>query len=196
MAYSIKEIEEDVKLKFAGKNRLNHILGVRDMALHLGSSLGLDLEKLEIAALLHDYTKYDSLEEQIKEINDPVIVERFKDATAIYHAYAAANVAREKFQIEDPIILNAIRYHVYGRIHMNKYEKVLVLADYTEINRQYDSCIRVRNMIDKYPFDLVMYECEKEMIQALDKIGIQPSEEQYAILKELEEIKNGIIKNN
>lgn len=196
MDYSIRKIEEAVKEKFAGNKRLKHIYGVRDMALKLGKMLNLDLEKLEIAALLHDYSKYDPIEKQIDDINDSEIVNRFKDSKAIYHAYAAANLVQKEFGIKDEIIINAIRYHVYGRLHMNYYEKVLVLADYTEENRTYDSCVRVRNLIDKYPFDYVIYQCEKEMINALDKVGIKPKEEQYLILKELEEIKDGIIKQN
>ena len=99
MTYLIKDIEEKVREKFAGKKRLEHILGVRDLALYLGKKFNLDLEKIEIAALLHDYTKYEPLEEQIRLIDDPVIVEKFKDSQAIYHAYSAANLVQKEFNI-------------------------------------------------------------------------------------------------
>ena len=185
MTYSVKEIYEDVKKKFEGKKRWNHILGVKDLALKLGKLYNLDLEKIEIAALLHDYAKYDSLEEQIVAINDQAIVEKFKDAKEIYHAFAAANICQSKFGITDPTIIDMIRYHVYGRLNMNIYEKILVVADYAEENRTYDSCIKCRNILEKDGFYQGLYFCIDSMIQYLERQGIKPFEEQYLIREEI-----------
>ena len=188
MKYNIASIEEKVRIKFAGKNRLNHILGVRKMALKLAGDFNLDKEKVEVAALLHDYTKYEPLERQIELINDQYIVERFKDAKEIYHAYSAANLIQEEFDIHDETIINMIRYHVYGRIDMNIYEKILVLSDYIEETRTYPRCVECRQLLEEKGFDYALYFCIKSMMDYLISVGIKPMEEQYLILEQLERL--------
>ena len=199
MPYSVDDILEKVEEKFRGNKRFYHIIGVRNLAVKLGEKLGLDIEKLEIAALLHDYAKYETKERQIELINDSIIVERFKDAKEIYHAYAGANQVEQELGIKDKLILDMIRYHVYGRIGMNIYEKVLVVSDFAEETRRYASCIRVRNLIDQdKPFDYIIYECIRETIDGLIVQGKHIMDEQYEILNELERelIKNGITYKN
>ena len=50
---------------FAGKHkeRLEHIFGVVDMAKYLAKQYGVDVKKAKIAAVMHDYCKYDDIAE-------------------------------------------------------------------------------------------------------------------------------------
>ena len=41
-------------------------------------------------------------------------------------------------------IYNAIKYHVFGRPKMSLLEAIIMIADYTEENREYDTCIECR----------------------------------------------------
>src|SRR5690606_14225046 len=133
----IDEIINDVVNKYEGRNeRLIHIEGVVRKALELGTKLNLDLEKLEIAAWYHDYTKYDDIEVQIAVLTEEQI-EAFKDTPIVFHALSAAEYLKIRHHITDDDILNAIRFHVFGNPDMNIYAKVILLADKIEDSRNY-----------------------------------------------------------
>ena len=140
---SVNQIEELVKEKYQNSKRLTHILGVARLAKELAIKFGLDSEKAYVAGLLHDYIKYETKEEMIEIINDEMIVEKFKNAPQIYHAYASSVVAKTKFNILDEEILDAIKYHVYGRLNMSLFEKILVISDFAEDSRTYPRCKEV-----------------------------------------------------
>ena len=131
--------------------RLEHILGVKETALKFGKKFNLDLDILEIAALLHDITKYYTLEQ-----NKEVINHYFEDASKIYkyynenilHAFSAYIIAKEKYNITEGEILNSILSHTIGRANMSLYEKIIFISDYTEPNRTYESCVKVRGIAE------------------------------------------------
>ena len=127
---SVKLLEEEVYRKYGSSKRLNHILGVARLAKELAIKFNLDSEKAYITGLLHDYIKYESVDEMKEIINDSYIIEKFKDAPQIYHAYASSVVAKEKFGITDEEILNGVKYHVFGRVGMTLFEKIIVISDF------------------------------------------------------------------
>src|SRR5690606_1026926 len=142
----INEIISDVTSKYQERpDRLEHIKGVVKKSKELGLKLGLDLEKLEIAAWYHDYTKYDDIQNQTavltkKEINE------FKDTKVVYHALSAAEYLKINHQITDSDILDAIRFHVFGNPDMNIYAKVILLADKIEDSRTYPKVEKLRKI--------------------------------------------------
>ena len=184
---SVNEILEKVKEKYANSNRLIHILGVAKLARELACKFDLDEDKAYIAGLLHDYYKYEPISEMIELINDDEITLKFKSAPQIYHAYASSVAANKFFNIDDEEILNAIKYHVYGRVDMTLMEKILVISDFAEDSREYSSCKEVRKILDEGNFDLAMYLCIKYTIEAVLAKGDKPLDEQYEILNQLEE---------
>ena len=183
----VKKIEDAVREKYANTKRLNHILGVARLAKELAIKFGLDSLKAYIAGLLHDYYKYEPISEMLELINDKAVEEKFKNAPQIYHAYASSVAAQKFFNIKDEEILSAIKYHVYGRVDMTLFEKILVISDFAEDSREYPRCKEVRKILDEGNFDLAMYLCIKyTILDVINKGGI-PMEEQYLILKQLEE---------
>jgi len=134
----IEELKKIVTEKLKGHpKRLKHVLGVYDTAISLAHVYDLDEEKVGIAALFHDYAKYDPIEKQIEHL-DLEIIKRYIDTPVIYHAFAAASTLELDFGINDEDILNAIRYHVWGRIGMSDIEKVILISDSCEPNRKFD----------------------------------------------------------
>ena len=184
---SVNEIERIVFEKFSNSKRLVHILGVARLAKKLAHEFGLNEEKAYIVGLLHDFCKYESISDMKRIINDEEIINKFENAPQIYHAYAASSWVRDNLNISDEEILNGIKYHVYGRIGMSLFEKIIVLSDYCEDSREYSTCKEVRGILDSGNFDLAMYLCIKYTIEAVIAKGDVPLEEQYVILKELEE---------
>ena len=182
---SVKTIEEAVYRKYQNSKRLNHILGVARLAKELAVKFSIDSEKAYIAGLLHDYIKYEPISQMLEIINDQEIIEKFKNAPQIYHAYASSVVAKNEFMIDDEDILNAIKYHVYGRLNMTLLEKILVVSDFAEDSREYPACKEVRKVLDNGEFDLAMYLCIKYTIESVLSNGFTPLTEQYEILEEL-----------
>lgn len=185
MRFAVKEIENKVFQKYQNSKRLIHILGVARLAKSLAKKFSLDEEKAYITGLLHDYCKYETIEEMKEIINDQEVIEKFANAPQIYHAYASSVKAQEEFGIDDEEILNGIKYHVYGRKKMSLFEKIIVISDYCEDSREYASCKEVRKILDSGNFDLAMYYCIKYTIEAVIKSGNKPLDEQYEILEEL-----------
>ena len=183
---SVSEIELRVREKYANSKRLAHILGVARLAKELAGKFGLDEEKAYVTGLLHDYCKYETIDEMIAIIDDEEITNKFKNAPQIYHAYASSVVAEKKFMISDKEILNGIKYHVYGRVNMSLFEKIIVISDFAEDSREYVRCKEVRRILDNGYFNLAMYLCIKYTIESVLDKGNTPLNEQYEILAELE----------
>lgn len=168
--------------KYEGKKRLVHILGVANLAKELAIKYGYDPNKAYVAGLLHDYYKYEPVEELLNIINDDYVKEKFKDAKEIYHAYASANSCKE-FGIYDNEIVEAIRYHVYGVKNMSLLTKILVVSDFCEESRPYKEAIIVRNYLND--LDKALYYSLYYAINHLIECGKKPMDEQIEIMNEV-----------
>jgi predicted HD superfamily hydrolase involved in NAD metabolism len=167
-------IYNDLLIELKDKpNRLKHVIGVRDTALDFGKKYNLDLEQLEIAALLHDMTKYYTVDQ-----NKEIIDKHFEETERIYkyyndkilHAFSAYVLAKEKYNIKSGEILNSILNHTIGRPNMSMYEKIIFLSDYTEPNRTYESCVNVRK-ISKSNIDLAVFTAIDDSIKFYEAKG-------------------------
>ncbi|CCQ93704.1 conserved hypothetical protein [[Clostridium] ultunense Esp] len=140
----LRKTKEQVKEK-----RFNHILGVVKTAADLAERFGADPEKAEIAAILHDYCKEWPVE-RLRNLlikHEDLLWLRF--SPVLWHAPAAAYVAREEFQIGDQEIFDAIYYHTTGRAGMSLLDEVIWLADYVEPGRDFEGVEEARRLTVK-----------------------------------------------
>ena len=126
--------------------RYAHTLGVEKTAREMAEKFGVDEEKAALAGLLHDCAKCLPLPEMqricrehaltqdtsLLEKLDPVM----KESKALMHAVAGAHVAQDVYDVHDPEVLGAIRWHTTGHANMTKLEKIVYLADMIEPNRK------------------------------------------------------------
>ncbi len=154
-------------------NRLVHSYGVAETARKLAIIHHVNPDALEIAGLMHDYAKYDSLNDQIKSI-DEHIISKFKDHPVIFHAYAAAHVIEENMDCHDEAILSAVRCHVWGKPHMTTSEKILFVADFCEPSRPFDDRDYIYELACRNLNQAVLY-CMKTSIDDLHQRGLEPS---------------------
>ena len=126
--------------------RLAHIRGCEEEAARLANRWGADEERMRRAAILHDYTKYLSLEEHLAVCDrygvalDPL--ERATDK--LLHAKSGAAIAKYVFGQED--VYDAILYHTTARAGMSLEEKILYTADYMEPNRDFPEVEELRRL--------------------------------------------------
>ena len=119
-------------------HRYSHSLGVVETAVKMAEIFGANVEKTEIAALLHDCAKqipHTTQLEMCKEYGIPLDEVKEKEL-GLLHAELGAYMAERDFGITDTEILDAIRYHTLGRERMTTMEKILYLADIVEPNRK------------------------------------------------------------
>ena len=119
-----------------------------------------DLDKAELAGLLHDCAKRyknDILIEKCRQHG----VELTEDellAPVVIHAKYGAWMAKHKYGIQDEEILSAIRFHTTGCPDMTTLEKIVWLADYIEPRRAYiEQLPRIRKLAFQ---DLDLAICE------------------------------------
>lgn len=131
------------------QKRFMHTMGVVATAKKLAKLNGVDTEKAEMAALLHDVCKNmsdDELYKLIEENNvELTIVE--KNTPALWHSIAGPILAKEKFNINDEEILGAMRWHTTGKKGMSKLEKIIFISDLIEPSRVFDGIEDIRKEV-------------------------------------------------
>ena len=127
--------------------RVPHIQGTEEEAARLALRWGADETTARRAAVLHDCTKYWTLEENLALCRRYHIqldaIER--QTVKLLHAKTGACVAREVFG-ESEEECQAIFWHTTGKAGMTTLEKVLYLADYIEPTRDFDGLKELRKL--------------------------------------------------
>lgn len=133
----IKKIRRKMEKNLDSK-RFEHTLGVAYTAAALAMCHNVDINKAQIAGLLHDCAKCMSNEKKISicekhhiQMNETEAVNPF-----LLHAKVGSYLAMKQFNIHDQDIINAILNHTTGRPDMSPLEKIIYIADYIEPGRK------------------------------------------------------------
>lgn len=114
-----------------------HVLRVAETARELAEIHGVDPDRAEAAALMHDiadrYSEKDLLhwaekygvEFNLTEARIPKLI----------HGKVGAEILRHEWGITDEEVLDAVRFHISGSIRMGLLAKVVFVADKIEPNR-------------------------------------------------------------
>ena len=149
---SIEEMKNTLKCCLTPE-RYEHSIGVMEKSIELAKRFNCDVEKAEIAGLLHDCAKCLTKEELLnyKYCFDECEI----NSSKTWHAPVGAVVAKEQYDIEDCEILSAIRWHTIGKKDMTDFEKIIFIADKIEERTREDelkipitSALNLRNNLD------------------------------------------------
>ena len=112
--------------------RFTHTLGVEYTAAALAMRYGADLEKAQLAGLLHDCAKCMENDKLLSICEKHHIPVKEVERRNLYllHAKVGSFLARKEE------ILNAILYHTTGHPGMTLLEKIIFTADYIEPGRK------------------------------------------------------------
>ena len=130
------EIREKLKKKLK-PSRYEHTLGVCYTAVALAMRWGCDLDKAELAGLLHDCAKRYTNEEIIAQCDrrGVVLTEAERSAPPVVHAKLGAWMAEHKYNVSDPEILSAVSFHTTGKPDMSLLDKIIYVSDFIEPGR-------------------------------------------------------------
>lgn len=133
------------------EKRYEHSLKVAEKAVYLARKYGADVEKAELAGLLHDITKQTDTQEQLKLLDEAGIklTEMELANEKLWHAISGAAYLKTVLKIEDKDILNAVRYHTTGRVGMSLLEKIIFLADMISDDRIFDGVDEARALAEE-----------------------------------------------
>lgn len=142
---SLEEMKKKL-MNSLSQERYQHSLGVMDESRRLAEHYRIDTGKAEIAGLLHDCAKYIDHEEgfrMLKQYGEEPD-ESLKRTPQLLHGPLGYYIAREHYGIKDKEILNAIYWHSTGKPGMTILEKIIFVADYTEVGRKFSGVEEAR----------------------------------------------------
>ena len=178
MLLKINEYKQILKEKYkkSGSTKANsrylHSLSVGKKAVEIAQRFNfyVDINKLEIAAILHDYAKFENMDKFTQIVQDynldkSILKENFK----ILHALLGPYIIKKELGLDDKEILNAIKYHATGSLDMDIYAEILYVADVCEDLRVGEGFTKVKEysktdfkkaIIEKIEFSLKKNDTE------------------------------------
>ncbi len=136
-----QKLQENLKEK-----RYNHCLNVAESAKELAFLYKADINKAYTAGLLHDITKELSDEAQLKLCDDFGIIMSGleKGSNKLWHAITGAHYVKNILKVEDEEIFDAIRYHTTAKENLSLLSKIIYIADYISVDRDYNGVEEMR----------------------------------------------------
>lgn len=125
--------------KVQDAKRFEHTLGVEFTAAALAMRYGAPVRSAQLAGLLHDCAKCLTDRERVAICRKNAIpmTELERANPFLLHAKVGAYLAKEKYDVKNQDILNAICNHTTGRPGMSLLEKIIFIADYMEPGRKH-----------------------------------------------------------
>ncbi|MBB5263777.1 putative HD superfamily hydrolase involved in NAD metabolism [Catenibacillus scindens] len=174
MIYTILEIQDMLREKQTG-SRFVHTLGVQYTSACLAMRYGADVEKAQMAGLLHDCAKHMKPEKLLeKSRKHHLEVTHAQERNPfLLHGRVGAYVARTRYGVTDPEILGAVEWHTTGKPDMTLLEKIVFTADYIEPSRDKAPNLSRLRQISFEDLDQAVYEI---LAQTLDYLKKSPQD--------------------
>lgn len=193
----LKKIRKKLK-DCLSKSRYQHTLGVEFTAAAMAMKYSIDIDRAELAGLLHDCAKCIDDEEKLEECKkyNVKITDVEKRNPFLIHSKLGAVYAREKYGVDDEEILSAIRCHTTGKPDMTTLEKIIFIADYIEPGRDKAKNLAEIRKISFEDIDEAMYMILRDTLEYLEggEGEIDPTtEETYLFYKKLHDEKSRIV---
>lgn len=146
----ITEIKATLK-QILNETRFAHTIAVCETAVTLAERFGVDKEKAYLTALLHDCARGLDFEQQRAYCyeNGIVLDDYMQNDMNPVHALIGADIAKRRFGINDKEILEAILRHATGCEDMTLLDKIILIADATEPNRDGNNADKARKAAEK-----------------------------------------------
>ncbi len=168
--YNMAKIQKRLRKELDG-DRYCHTLGVMYTSASLAMCHGEDLQKAQIAGLLHDCAKCIPNEKKIRmcqKYEIPVSDIEFH-APYLLHSKLGAYLAEKKYGVEEAEILSAITWHTTGKPQMTLLEKIIFMADYIEPMRWKAENLEEIRRLSFQDLDQAVYLTLRDTLHYLEK---------------------------
>lgn len=193
MSDALKKLTKEME-KVQDPKRFVHTLGVEYTAAALAMRYGEDVERAQVAGLLHDCAKCMENEKLLSacEKHHIPVTEVERRNPYLLHAKVGSYLAKKEYRIDDPEILSAILYHTTGRPGMTLLEKIIFTADYIEPGRKQAENLKQIRQMAFIDLDAAVKKILKDTLDYLSSRGgeMDPmTEETYQYYKNYDENK-------
>lgn len=173
MSINLEKIKSNVK-KYLNEKRYEHVKRVVAKARELALIYGVNTEKVEASAWLHDVAKFFELSTMLDLIKNkyPEVSDDNSKMTSILHGFAGAEFVRNNydlFGIDDEEILDGIKYHTIGSDNMSDISKIVYLADAIEDGRNWEGVEKAREISLRNLDEAILYEINEKLIYLIRK---------------------------
>ena len=160
VSYDINELKH--RIGHLPKSLREHIERVEAIAGDLAHAH--DVEKVRVAALLHDLARAKRPEELLTMARGfELCVGDLEQRLPVFiHGPVGAEIARRDYGIDDPEVLEAIRFHTIGSTGLGPVAKVLFLAD------KLDPTKDVRYPFNSQVRDLATHDLDAAILAFID----------------------------
>ena len=138
-ALRFSELTRGVRASIGQDHRYAHVVRVARLADRLAQRHGEDPQRARLAGLLHDLARLYSGERLIAECEERGMpIDAFERRhPVVLHARLGAELARERFGVDDAGVLDAIRRHTVAAADMSRLDTIVYLADGLEPGRDF-----------------------------------------------------------
>ncbi|MBD5634773.1 MAG: bis(5'-nucleosyl)-tetraphosphatase (symmetrical) YqeK [Candidatus Eremiobacteraeota bacterium] len=138
-AFRFAEVARGVRDALDQEHRYAHVIRVARLAGRLAQRHGENANRARLAGLLHDLARLYGGERLVAECEARGMpIDDFERRNPIVlHARLGAELARERFGVEDSLVLDAIRRHTVAAPEMTRLDAILYLADGLEPGRHF-----------------------------------------------------------
>ena len=168
--YDMKAFQKKLKREM-DEGRYQHTLGVMYTAAALAMRYEYDIQKAQIAGLLHDCAKCIPNGKKLKlcEKYQIPVTEVENRNPFLLHAKLGSFLASHEYDVQDEEILSAILYHTTGKPDMSLLDKIVYIADYIEPRRnKAPNLTEVRKLAFLDP-DAALYKILSDTLSYLDE---------------------------
>lgn len=165
----IAQIQQQMQQKLSD-HRYQHCVRTSQRAKELAQMNHGDVEKAQIAGLIHDYAKERSDDEFRQMIyQEKLDPDLLNYSNAIWHGVVGAYFIKYELGIYDEDILNAVRRHTTAAEKMTLLDKIVYMADYTEPGRDFPGVEEARQITDTNLDAGVAYQIEHTLLSLIEK---------------------------
>ena len=181
---SYTELARAVRAHLDQDHRYRHCVRVARSADILAQLHDIDPGKARLAAMLHDLARLYSSERLIEECEQRRLpIGDFERRNPIVlHAPLGAELARERFGIEDPAVLSAISKHTLGAEAMSPLDCIVYLADTLEPGRDFANRAKIWGLA-RFDLRAAMSAAIADSFVYLASLGREPAPQTLAMAR-------------
>ncbi len=161
----------DILKRRLSPQRLQHSLGVANVARDMAQQYGSDPDKAYTIGLLHDYAKGMSGDALLVLANEHFLIEDQVESQVpdLLHAPVGAYLLMTELGIDDPEILQAVRVHTLGSPEMSLLDKIIFLADMIEPGRDFPGMERLQCLAKQDPDQAMLFALDSTIRYCLEQ---------------------------
>lgn len=168
--YDMKAYQKKIKHEM-DDGRYQHTLGVMYTCAALAMRYEYDIQKAQLAGLLHDCAKCIPNGKKLKlcEKHNIQITEVEKRNPFLLHAKLGAFLAMHQYGITDKEVVSAILNHTTGKLNMSLLDKIVYVADYIEPRRNKAPNLTEVRKLAFLNLDDALYRILSDTLEYLDE---------------------------